>query len=81
MKIKQLANLLTVKQFSAKHPAFSEGSLRWLIFLSKSRESSRGSIAGNGLAVALVRVGRRVLICEESFFDWIREQDAASEEV
>ncbi len=75
MKAKPVPTLLSVKQFTAKHPAFSEGSLRWQIFLSKTRETTRGTIPGNGLDRALLRVGRRVLICEETFFDWLREQD------
>ena len=54
----------TVKQFSARNPAFSEGSLRWLLF--NSRE--------NKLDAAVVRVGRRVLIDEDRFFAWIEEQ-------
>ena len=54
----------TVKQFSARNPAFSEGSLRWLLF--NSRE--------NKLDAAVVRVGRRVLIDEDRFFAWVEEQ-------
>ncbi len=64
-------NLLTVSQFSERHPAFSEGSLRNLIFLSKSRRSDHGGIVGNGLDKALVRVGRRVFIDETKFFEWL----------
>lgn len=66
--------LLTVRQFAEKHPAFSQGSLRNLIFLSESRASSKGKIPGNGLDVALVRVGRKVLIDEAKFFSWIDAQ-------
>ncbi len=63
--------LYTIRQFASKHPAFTESSLRWLIFQSKSRESSRGSISGNGLGAALVRIGRKVLIDELRFFEWV----------
>lgn len=66
--------LLTVRQFAEKHPAFSQGSLRNLIFLADSRTSSKGRIPGNGLDVALVRVGRKVLIDEAKFFNWIDVQ-------
>lgn len=54
----------TVKQFSARNPAFSEGSLRWLLF--NARE--------NKLDAAVVRVGRRVLIDEDRFFAWLEGQ-------
>ena len=54
----------TVKQFSARNPAFSEGSLRWLLF--NARE--------NKLEAAVVRVGRRVLIDEDRFFAWLDGQ-------
>jgi len=67
----QPRTLLTVRQFAEKHPAFQQGSLRNLIFLAESRNTSKGKIAGNGLSVALVRIGRKVLIDESKFFDWI----------
>ncbi|MEM7618677.1 MAG: hypothetical protein AAF244_04765 [Pseudomonadota bacterium] len=57
-------NLLTVKQFSQKHPAFSEASLRYHIFNEES----------NRLSPALLRVGRKILIKEEAFFNWIENQ-------
>lgn len=57
--------LLTVRQFSEKHPAFTQGSLRNLIFNAKQ----------NGFDAALVRVGRRVLIDEAAFFDVIARQN------
>jgi hypothetical protein len=64
-----ISSLLTVKQFSDKHPAFPEGGLRHRIFYAKE----------NGLSVsgALVRNGRRVLIDEEVFFDWLKGRSAA----
>jgi hypothetical protein len=45
-----------------------------LIFESESRETSQGRIDGNGLAPAIVRLGRRVLIDESKFFDWVQSQ-------
>ncbi len=56
-----MSNLLTVKQFAEKHPAFSEASLRYHIFNEET----------NGLSSALIRVGRKILIKEDTFFDWI----------
>lgn len=56
----------TVRQFSEKHPAFTKGGLRALIFNENS----------NGLAKAgaVVRVGRKVLIDEARFFGWVASQ-------
>jgi hypothetical protein len=55
-------NLLTVKQFSEKNPAFTEGGLRMYIFYENK----------NGMTDAdvIVRVGRKILIHEENFFKW-----------
>lgn len=56
--------ILTVKQFVEKHPAFPLGGMRYRIFNS----------AQNGLdeSGAIIRDGRRVLIDEERFFEWLR---------
>ena len=58
--------LLTVRQWTKKHEAFSEGGTRYYIFNAES----------NGLMAsgALIRLGRRVLIDEEKFFQWIDDQ-------
>lgn len=63
--------LSTVRQFSEKNPAFPQGSIRNLIFGAKSRKTSKGTIPGNGLDVALVRIGKKVLIDDARFFEWI----------
>jgi len=59
----------TVKQFVNKHPAFTEGGIRFQIFHAKS----------NGLkeSGAIVRMGRKVLINEEKYFAWLEAQQAA----
>jgi hypothetical protein len=75
----QPRTLLTVRQFADKHPAFQQGSLRNLIFLAESRNTSKGKIAGNGLDVALVRIGRKVLIDEAKFFNWIDAQQGGEQ--
>lgn len=72
---KPARRLVTVRQFSERNPAFSQGSIRNLIFLSKRRKTSQGGIPGNGLQVALVRVGRKILIDEGKFFEWLDEQN------
>ena len=58
---------LTVKQFCQKHVAFTESSLRFLIFNENK----------NGLRdhKVIARIGRRVLINEENFFHWIERQN------
>lgn len=71
-------DLVTVRQFAQRFPAWTEPALRNLILNAEDRSSSRGErIPGNGLAEAgaIVRVGRRVLIDTHAFFGlWIAEQ-------
>ena len=64
-----MSDLLTVKQFAEKHPAFSEASLRYHIFHEEQ----------NGMSDALVRIGRKILIKEAAFFAWLEylQQKAA----
>lgn len=77
MEKAQTPVLRTVPQFSEKHPAFTQPALRHLIFQASPRQSSKGEIKGNGLDKAIVRVGRKVLIDEGRFFDWLAAQNAA----
>jgi len=70
-------DLFSVSQFSERRPAWTQAALRNLILNSADRINSRGErIPGNGLAEAgaIVRVGRRVLIDEQKFFEWIAAQ-------
>lgn len=62
-------HILTVQQFCQQHPAFSEGGMRWFLFHRKS----------NGLDKAVVKCGRRVLIDEDRFFQWLDEQNDREE--
>lgn len=58
-------SLLTVKQFHEKHQGFPLGGLRWLLFHRQE----------NGLASAVVRVGKRKLLVDEAkFFAWLEAQ-------
>jgi len=57
-------SVLTVKLFSKKHPAFSEASIRHLIFHASS----------NGFERCLRRAGRKILILELEFFGWLDNQ-------
>lgn len=58
---------LTVRQFADKHPAFTNGGIRSLMFY-------RGDDAEK--AGAVVRFGRRILIDESRFLTWVREGGA-----
>jgi hypothetical protein len=67
--------LLDCSEFSKRHPCFTEGSLRKIIFESKPRLNSKGeTIPGNGFDRAIKRIGRpgsrkpRVLIDAAEFF-------------
>lgn len=73
--------LLSIRDFSTRHPAFPAATIRDLIFKSEERFTSKGKLPGNGLleAGAIVRVGRKVLLDETRFFAWIDSiQRAAS---
>ena len=63
--------LLTVNQFTERHPFATQGGLRFQIFNAKE----------NGLekSGALVRLGRRVLIDEAKYFDWIENQQKVTD--
>lgn len=67
-----LRPLLSVAQLIAAHPCRTEGALRAEIFGASARFSSKGVIAGNGLAPAIVRRGRRVLLDEIGYVTWVR---------
>lgn len=57
--------LFTVKQFAQMHKAFTEGCLRALIFNAEA----------NGFKDVIRRIGGRVLIREDLFFDWVEKQN------
>ena len=66
----------TVEQFANAQPAFTAAALRNLIFKAEDRVSTLGTISGNGLieSGAIIRLGRKVLINEVRFFDWLEAQ-------
>ena len=55
--------LLTVSQFCTKHTFISQGGLRFQIF----------NVDNNGLTAfgAIVRMGRKVLVDESCYFEWV----------
>lgn len=59
-----MQNFVTVRQLSAKYPAFPEGGLRFWIFHAEK----------NGFAKCLRRVGRKVLVEEAAFLAWVDSQ-------
>ncbi len=63
MRIKELAHLLTKKQFIAKYPFISSSNLDFWIYQRKK----------NGLAEtkALIKTRRRILIDDKKFLDWL----------
>ncbi|MCG7967069.1 MAG: hypothetical protein JAY63_10755 [Candidatus Thiodiazotropha taylori] len=65
-----IPTLLTVNQFSEKHPAWTVSSVRWNVFNSKK----------NGLAAAgaIIRDGGKVLINEEKWFEVKLSQSSAA---
>ena len=60
-----MSDYLTVKQVANKHPAFSESSIRYHIFHERT----------NGLARAIRRIGRKILINETLFLEWLESQN------
>ena len=64
------------RQFAERNPAFSQAAIRNLIFKADPGHSSKGDIPGNGLieAGAIIRIGRKVLIDEACFFEWVESQ-------
>ncbi|MFT4059106.1 MAG: hypothetical protein QM652_06105 [Legionella sp.] len=60
--------LSTLNQFCEKYPAFTLGGMRDRIFYAET----------NGLkqSGAILRNGRRILIDEEKFFNWLQEYSA-----
>lgn len=58
---------LTIRQFTEKQPAFTPGGVRSVIFYRGDDAEAAGAIA---------RLGRRILIDEPRFLEWVREGGA-----
>lgn len=73
--------LFTVEQLAKRNPAFTQSSIRNLIFKAEPRQSTKGKISGNGLIEcrAIIRLGRKVLIHEARFFAWIEASQHGSQ--
>jgi hypothetical protein len=57
-------NWLTPKQLSERYPAFTPTWIRNSLFRRRD----------NGLFIAVAKVGRRVLIDEDRFLEWVESQ-------
>ena len=74
--------LVTVRQFAERHPAFTESSLRWIRYRSQEvkrlrrggREELLPELETNGFETAFVKIGRRILIDEGEFFRCVERQ-------
>lgn len=62
---------LTIKLLAQAEPAFTEAAIRNHVFNANDRQSSRGTIPGNGLAPYIRRIGSKVLINHGGFLSWI----------
>lgn len=72
----------TIAQTARAYPAFSQAALRDLVFKAEDRKNSRGErIKGNGLAPAVLRIGRKVLIDFDAFESWIDSHRQGQEAV
>lgn len=61
-----IPRLIPIKDWPKYHAWPPAGGLRWLVFNS----------AKNGFEGSIRRVGARVLIDEDAFFEWVENQDA-----
>ncbi len=64
-----MQRLFTVRQFAETVPAFSEASIRWMVF-----KASTNGLAESG---AILRMGRRVLIDSDKFSSWIESKQSS----
>ncbi len=63
----KIPQLLSVKQLSQIFPAFSELSLRWIIFNKKT----------NGAHVFVKKIGKRKIVIDSlKFKEWVENQTA-----
>ncbi len=70
---------IPITEWPKYHPWPSVSALRHMVFESEERKNSKGQkIPGNGMSKAIVRRGRRILIRESSFFEWLEEQNGAA---
>jgi hypothetical protein len=59
--------LLTVNQFVEAHPFITNGGMRALLFSSRYNDLDKKKV--------IKRIGRRILIDEAAFFEWLNERN------
>lgn len=59
----QKSDLISVNEFSEKYPTFTKGTLRAYIFNAEK----------NGFKEVIRRIGSRVYIKENLFFEWVEK--------
>lgn len=59
-----MTQYMTVRQLAENFPAFSENSIRYMVFHAEK----------TGLDKAIRRVGRKVLLNPDLFCEWIEDQ-------
>ena len=68
---------LPVKLLAEREPGFTVQALRYHILCVEERETWTGTMPGNGLGLAIRRVGRKVLVHHGRFRKWIETGSAA----
>lgn len=82
VKHTETPHLFTLVKFAEKHANFTTlSAITNQVFKAQPRYSSNGEISGNGMLDygVIVRCGRRVLINEEAYFNWLGAQQKGSE--
>lgn len=59
-------NFLTVKQMAERHPFISQSSLRWYLFTEPP-----------GFMACVRRLGRKIVLDEAAFLNWVDSQKPA----
>ena len=72
----RLATIKNMAKMPEYKEAFTEASLRAIVFNAASRKGSKGEVPSNGLQKAggILRVGRKVLINLDAFDAWLESQ-------
>lgn len=65
-----IPKLTSPTRFSKKYADFPIGGLRYLIFHERENDLAKSG--------AIIRIGRKVLIDEAKFFDWVINRRAAA---
>ena len=64
----------TVRQFAQRNQAFSEPSMRSMIYDASPNKFNKGKVNGLIEAGAIIRIGHKVIINEDRFFAWVTAQ-------